>query len=63
MFKIGDVVQAKKEWLDKGESQESTRGIVVDVCERNLMIVEAFAPNMILKPQMKTSMEYYERVD
>ena len=30
MFKKGDVVQAKKEWLAEHETQESTMGIVVD---------------------------------
>jgi hypothetical protein len=30
MFKKGDVVQAKKEWLADHETQESTMGIVVD---------------------------------
>ena len=30
MFKKGDIVQAKKEWLDKNETQKSTMGIVID---------------------------------
>lgn len=30
MFKKGDVVQAKKEFLDKNEAQKDTIGIVVD---------------------------------
>ena len=30
MFKVGDIVQSKKEWLERNETQESTRGIVLD---------------------------------
>lgn len=30
MFKVGDIVQAKAEFLNAGETQESTMGIVVD---------------------------------
>ena len=30
MFKKGDIVQAKKEWLEPHETQEMTMGIVVD---------------------------------
>jgi hypothetical protein len=35
MFKKGDVVQAKKEWLAPYETQESTMGIVVDYNQNN----------------------------
>lgn len=30
MFKKGDIVQAKKEFLEKNETQKDTMGIVVD---------------------------------
>lgn len=30
MFKKGDLVQAKKEWLEPYETQEDTMGIVID---------------------------------
>ena len=30
IFNKGDIVQAKKEWLEPHETQESTIGIVVD---------------------------------
>lgn len=30
MFKKGDVVQAKKEWIEPNETQRDTMGIVVD---------------------------------
>lgn len=35
MFKKGDVVQSKKEWLEPHETQEMTMGIVVDYNEDN----------------------------
>lgn len=35
MFKKGDIVQAKKEWLEENETQESTMGIVIDYREDN----------------------------
>ena len=35
MFNKGDVVQAKKEWLEGNETQESTMGIVVDYNPNN----------------------------
>ena len=35
IFKKGDVVQAKKEWLADHETQADTMGIVVDYNEEN----------------------------
>ena len=35
MFKKGDIVQAKQEYLAPNETQESTMGIVVDYNEDN----------------------------
>lgn len=45
MFKKGDIVQAKKEWLASYETQESTRGIVVDYNPKNdLLLVGTLHP-------------------
>jgi len=35
MFEKGDIVQAKKEWLAPYETQEDTRGIVIDYNPEN----------------------------
>ena len=35
MFKKGDIVQAKKEFLDKNETQKDTMGVVVDYSSYN----------------------------
>ena len=35
MFKKGDIVQSKKEYLASYETQESTRGVVIDYNPEN----------------------------
>lgn len=64
MFKKGDVVQAKKEWLDKGETQESTMGIVVDYNpENDYLKVGVLNPqDYSFPPILNARGEYYEIV-
>ena len=64
MFKKGDVVQAKKEWLADYETQESTMGIVVDYKPSNdyLQVGVLNPQNYAFPPIFCTRGEYYELV-
>lgn len=71
MFKVGDVVQAKKEWLDAGETQADTVSVVVEIGldwkDRQMITVMNCEvinnPNYYLKPTFRSSAEYYELVE
>lgn len=64
MFNKGDVVQAKKEWLEGNETQESTMGIVVDYNPNNdyLKIGVLNPQNYAFPPVFNTSGCFYEIV-
>ena len=64
MFKKGDVVQSKKEWLADYETQESTMGIVVDYNpENDYLKVGVLNPqDYAFPPVLNARGEYYELV-
>ena len=71
MFSIGDIVQAKREWLDRNETQADTIAVVVDVwhdewLNKDKMVTmnckQLNDPNWVIKPQFATFCEYYELV-
>lgn len=64
MFKQGDVVQAKKEWLADYETQESTMGIVVDYNPDNdyLKVGVLNPQDYAFPPILNARGEYYELV-
>ena len=64
MFKTGDVIQAKKEWLAPHETQESTMGIVVDYDPRNdyLKVGVLNPQDYAFPPILNARGEYYEIV-
>lgn len=64
MFKKGDVVQAKKEWLEPHETQEMTMGIVVDYNEDNdcLQVGVLNPQDYVLPPIFNGRGCYYELV-
>jgi hypothetical protein len=65
MFKKGDVVQAKKEWLEPNETQESTIGIVVDYYPENdyLKIGVLNPQDYVFPPVLNARGCYYETVN
>ena len=64
MFKKGDIVQAKKEWLADYETQESTMGIVVDYNPVNdyLKVGVLNPQDYAFPPILNARGEYYEIV-
>lgn len=64
IFKKGDVVQAKKEWLAEYETQKSTMGIVVDYNEENdyLQVGVLNPQDYVLPPIFNGRGCYYELV-
>ena len=64
MFKKGDIVQAKKEWLDSYETQEDTIGIVIDYNPDNdyLQIGVLNPQDYAIPPVFNTRGFYYELV-
>lgn len=64
MFKKGDIVQAKKEWLAPYETQESTMGLVVDYNPTNdyLQVGVLNPQDYVFPPILNARGEYYELV-
>jgi hypothetical protein len=64
LFTKGDVVQAKKEWLASYETQESTKGIVVDYNPDNdyLQVGVLNPQDYAFPPILNARGEYYEIV-
>jgi hypothetical protein len=64
MFKKGDIVQAKKEWLAPYETQESTMGLVVDYNPTNdyLKVGVLNPQDYAFPPILNARGEYYELV-
>ena len=64
MFKKGDIVQAKKEWLEPHETQEDTMGIVIDYNPNNdcLKIGVLNPQDYAFPPIFNGRGEYYEVV-
>lgn len=65
MFKIGDIVQAKAEFLNAGETQESTMGIVVDYNPDNdhLMLGVLNPQDWAIPPVSDCRGRFYEKVN
>ena len=65
MFKKGDIVQAKKEWLAPYETQEKTMGVVVDYNPTNdYLKVSVLNPqDYAFPPILNACGCYYELVE
>ena len=65
MFKVGDLVQAKMEYLEPGETQESTMGVVLEYYESNkYLVLGVLNPNdYAIPPRFERWGGYYEKVE